>query len=349
MTDRLHGIQTNIITGFLGAGKSTAILNLLARKPQTERWAILVNEFGEVGIDGGLLSAGDDGNVFIREVPGGCMCCAAGLPMQMAINLLLARAKPDRLVVEPTGLGHPFEVVNVLSGQHYQDVLDIRATVTLVDARKIADERYTSNKTFNEQLEIADIIVASKSDLYDKFDFFQLENYLADKGWLRERKLLMSTGEGLTLEMLKAKTLLETKTRSWWSSGASDLGRETGRSDLEESMDLGFPPEGFIRLSNRGEGFASHGWVFRPSFTFRRELLSELFFRFSVERLKALLKTDDGDIGYNFSGDSLTEIVLEPLDDSRIEIITGDDFDTAKFEQLLLLAAGITRSRERSA
>ena len=170
----LANIQTNIITGFLGAGKSTAILSLMRQKPQNERWAILVNEFGEVGIDGGLLSSQAEQDFFIREVAGGCMCCAAGLPMQMAMNMLLARAKPDRLIIEPTGLGHPFEVMRVLAAENYEDLLDLRSTLTLVDARKVSDSRYTLHKTFNQQIEIADVILASKSDLYSSADLSNL-------------------------------------------------------------------------------------------------------------------------------------------------------------------------------
>ena len=86
MPELLSGIATNIITGFLGAGKSTAILDLISNKPRDERWAILVNEFGEVGIDGGLLETNHAEEVYIREVPGGCMCCTAGLPMLMAMK-----------------------------------------------------------------------------------------------------------------------------------------------------------------------------------------------------------------------------------------------------------------------
>ena len=117
-------IPTNIITGFLGVGKTSSILNLLKQKPDSERWAILVNEFGEIGIDGSLLEGQYKQNqgVFIREVPGGCMCCTAGLPMQMALNLLLAHAKPNRLLIEPTGLGHPVEVLQTLSENHYENV-----------------------------------------------------------------------------------------------------------------------------------------------------------------------------------------------------------------------------------
>ncbi|MFT4821050.1 MAG: G3E family GTPase, partial [Candidatus Azotimanducaceae bacterium] len=209
MTKFMSGISTNIITGFLGSGKSTAIIDLLAKKPAAERWAVLVNEFGEVGIDGGLLASGNDGNVFIREVPGGCMCCAAGLPMHIALNMLLARAKPDRLIIEPTGLGHPFEVANALATEYYQNLLNIQATLTLVDARKIADERYTRHATFNQQLEIADVVVASKSDLYGVNDLNNLRRYLESKGWLEQRELIEISGGVLSVDLLRRDA------RSW--------------------------------------------------------------------------------------------------------------------------------------
>ncbi|MBX4322025.1 hypothetical protein K4G81_22680, partial [Mycobacterium tuberculosis] len=87
---------------FLGSGKTTSILHLLAQKPADEKWAVLVNEFGEVGIDGALLA---DSGALLKEIPGGCMCCVNGLPMQVGLNTLLRQGKPDRLLIEPTGLG----------------------------------------------------------------------------------------------------------------------------------------------------------------------------------------------------------------------------------------------------
>ncbi|WP_369823160.1 GTP-binding protein, partial [Oleiphilus sp. HI0128] len=81
----------------LGVGKTSAILNLLKQKPDNERWAVLVNEFGEIGVDGSFFQgqSSQEQGVFIKEVPGGCMCCASGLPMQIALNQLLSRAKPS--------------------------------------------------------------------------------------------------------------------------------------------------------------------------------------------------------------------------------------------------------------
>ncbi len=146
-------VPTNIITGALGVGKTTLIKALLTQKPPAERWAILVNEFGEVGIDGAIFNGGHTGekdaqNTFIKEVPGGCMCCTSGLPMQIALNMLLAQSRPDRLIIEPTGLGHPKEVLQTLSAEHYKDVLNIQATLTLLDAHKLSDERWRNHQTF---------------------------------------------------------------------------------------------------------------------------------------------------------------------------------------------------------
>ena len=95
----MNPTAVNVITGFLGVGKTTAILNLLQQKPDDELWAILVNEFGEIGVDGGLLQgqAPSRDDVMVFEIPGGCMCCAAGLPMEMALSQLFFFGFPRSL------------------------------------------------------------------------------------------------------------------------------------------------------------------------------------------------------------------------------------------------------------
>ena len=136
-------IPTNIITGFLGTGKTTAILNLLKNKPENENWAVLVNEFGEIGIDGALMT---EQGALIKEVPGGCMCCAAGVPMSVAITALL-RTNPDRLIVEPTGLGHAHKVLATLTSSQFKDYIDLRATIGLVDPRNLSNPKYLTSQS----------------------------------------------------------------------------------------------------------------------------------------------------------------------------------------------------------
>ncbi|HAB24111.1 MAG TPA: hypothetical protein DCE30_04935, partial [Pantoea sp.] len=125
--------RVNLITGFLGSGKTTLLRHLLARKPAQENWAILVNEFGEIGIDGALLR---DSGAALKEIPGGCMCCVNGLPMQVGLNMLLKQHRPDRLLIEPTGLGHPRQLLEMLSAPVYQPLLQLNATLTLLDAMR---------------------------------------------------------------------------------------------------------------------------------------------------------------------------------------------------------------------
>ena len=132
-------IPTSLITGFLGTGKTTTILHLLKQKPASEKWAVLVNEFGEIGIDGALLSGS---GAEIREVAGGCMCCVADLPMQVALNMLIAKTKPDRLLIETTGLGHPQALIDTMTDDYYGTLLELRAVICLVDPRKLSDPRY---------------------------------------------------------------------------------------------------------------------------------------------------------------------------------------------------------------
>jgi len=331
--EKLRAIPTNIITGFLGVGKTTAISHLLKQKKPNERWAILVNEFGEVGIDGSLFKCEEknDQDIFISEVPGGCMCCAAGLPMQMALNMLLKRARPDRLLIEPTGLGHPKEVMAVLSAAHYQDVLALHSTITLVDARKLADTRYTQNDTFNQQLDIADVIVANKADLYATEDLLQLIDYLGGR-FKDEYKPIFPVRYGaLETAWLDGPAFSAVANKSNNASSAVD---SPPLHQLRE--ELSFSNSGYVTITNEGEGFFSQGWVFKPDMIFDRKKLSTVMLGINAERVKGVFITQQGIISFNVADDVLTEITLDNSMDSRIEVIAEDTSQFHGLEQQLL-------------
>ncbi|MFL1482701.1 CobW family GTP-binding protein [Marinobacter sp. LN3S78] len=311
--NQIKAVPTNVITGFLGVGKTTAILHLLQHKPDNERWAVLVNEFGEIGVDGSLLQGvhAEAAGVFVREVPGGCMCCTAGLPMQIALNQLLAKARPDRLLIEPTGLGHPLEVLQSLSAEHYRDVLSIRKTVTLVDARKLTDARYTGHTTFNQQIAMADVVVGNKQDMYGPEDKSRLETYVRDHG-----------APGATVTFTEQGAL-----EPAWLEGPS-----ASLSDGHHHHHHARPPEapagtgplpdsGFLRATNEGEGYESVGWRFDANRIFDHQTLFAFLSGLDAERMKAVFITDNGVFGYNLTSDSLTEIPLDDALESRIEIL----------------------------
>jgi len=321
---KILAVPTNIITGFLGAGKTTAILHLLKHKPTEEKWAVLVNEFGEIGVDGSMFEGqyDEEHGVFIREVPGGCMCCAAGLPMQIAINQLLSRAKPDRLLIEPTGLGHPKEVLQILSADYNQDTLDLQKIVTLVDARKLVDQRYTNHQTFNQQITIADIIVGNKLDLYQPLDKSNLEQYL-EKHEAAQAKLIFTENGEIPLQCLQGKTA--TMVDGHFHSVAED------KPLLTEAL---IPECGYIKAFNEGEGFQSVGWRFSPGRMFDRKRIFSFLSGLSAERMKAVLITEQGVFGYNLTSDALTEIELDDCSESRLEII-ADNIHTEWEDQLM--------------
>ncbi len=323
---RILNVPTNIITGFLGSGKTSAILHLLKNKPANERWAVLVNEFGEIGVDGSLFEGqhGEDQGVFVREVPGGCMCCTAGLPMQIALNVLLARARPDRLLIEPTGLGHPIEVLGVLSGEYYQESLSINKIVTLVDARHLSDNRYTSHQTFNQQIAIADVIVGNKSDLYQDADRSALQAYAAERG-APHAKLLI-TEQGVLDPSWLAGATRATATPQHYHPAAENQSTPITEMSLPES--------GYLKVENKGEGFKSIGWRFTPRRVFNREKLISFFKGLNAERMKAVFITEAGVFGYNLTPDALTEMPLDECAESRVEII-ATNIDANWEKQLL--------------
>jgi G3E family GTPase len=314
--NKLVAVPTNVITGFLGVGKTSAILHLLKTKPKDENWAVLVNEFGEIGVDGSLFSGqhAEQQGIYVREVPGGCMCCAAGLPMQIALNQLLTKAKPDRLLIEPTGLGHPREVLQVLASEHYLDVLELHKVVTLVDARKLSDERYLGHETFNQQLAIADLIAGNKIDLYQNDEKSDLETY---KQFVNPDAELIYVQDGLI-----SPELLYGKTRAQVGQAHHHHSPNTAELVSEEAL----PACGYLKAENSGEGFNSIGWRIAPDKIFDRERVLSLLRSLKVERAKGVFITYDGIFAYNLSSDSVKEIELDDCLESRIEVIgRGDD------------------------
>ena len=334
----ISAVPTNIVTGFLGAGKTSTILHLLSCKPGHENWAVLVNEFGEIGIDGSLIEGqhSEQSGVYIREVPGGCMCCAAGVPMRVALTQLIRRAKPDRLLIEPTGLGHPKEVLQTLNDASFSSVISMQSIITLVDARQFSDARYTEHETFQQQIDIADIIVANKQDLYEADDKLALEHYLNEHA-LSDVPLILAQNGAIDLSLLDgAKMLIDDRPL-----------KVSTRINLEptiESPNLNFTAEipecGYSKAVNQGEGFYSTGWRFSERFEFDRNSVFALLSGVDAERLKATIITNDGCFAYNFSRDAMSEIAIDQVDESRIEVIGREPNDDLQARLISCLIGG---------
>ena len=162
-----QNIPCTLVTGFLGAGKTTVINQLLATKPDDERWALLINEFGRIGIDGALLASSQDNdleqkNIAIREVSGGCICCTSQLPLQIAISRLLSEHHPQRLLIEPTGLAHPRELILQLSAPHWQTALQMNAVITVLSGEQWQRIKYRDHDGFQAHVRDADVLIINR-------------------------------------------------------------------------------------------------------------------------------------------------------------------------------------------
>ncbi|WP_330960303.1 CobW family GTP-binding protein [Photobacterium sp. 53610] len=317
-------IPTNIITGFLGAGKTTAILSLLARKPADEKWAILINEFGNVGVDGAML---DQQGAIVKEVPGGCMCCVAGLPMSVGINALLAQ-NPDRLLLEPTGLGHPKEIINKLTSDSYAKYIDLKATITLVDPRQFSDNLYTDNQNFQDQIALADVLVANKIDACSDYDLLMFEQYANECEPAKQTLAQVKQGQ-LDLSLLEVPRIQRHAAHSHHHDHSSDDAAPLPGLELA-------PGETFVRRENHGQGYHSCGWFFATDLVFDFSQLFTLFTNLNAQRVKAVVNTERGCFAFNVVNQvvSVNELTLEGFE-SRIEVIDKDILPWDELEEIL--------------
>jgi G3E family GTPase len=152
----------NLLFGFLGSGKTTLARRLLDRPGLTEKTAIIVNEFGDVGIDGAILQ---DRNVDMIELTSGCLCCTLKGSLLNAVEDLVAKAGTRRVVIEATGVAQPDELIETFADPSARVRYDIGPIVTIVDSPKFAKLNELLGEFYRAQIEHADMIILNKIDL----------------------------------------------------------------------------------------------------------------------------------------------------------------------------------------
>lgn len=157
-----------VVTGPLGCGKTTLIAGLLAAKPADEHWAVLLNEFTDAGIDALTVAAAARGPYDVRLIPGGCLCCAGEADFRRTLQELVAGPRPARIVVEPSGIGHPTGIVEeLLAHQAAGDIL-LEGVLGLVDPASLGEgAAFDAERDALAQAtaQIADVLALAKGDL----------------------------------------------------------------------------------------------------------------------------------------------------------------------------------------
>lgn len=329
-------VPVHLVTGFLGVGKTTAINHLLATKPEQERWAVVVNEFGQIGVDGSFLD--EQEGVRVKEIPGGCICCALGLTLSVTLVNLLQKYQPDRLLIEPTGLGHPAGIIDVLTGAQFADYVQLYPLINLVDPRQLEDPRVLANDTFQDQISLADVLVLNKSDLATEA---QVQAALEQAQGFFPPKLALLTCEQGRLP----QSVLESAEQLIYQQGRLPVAAEHSVSEsslLKPSQGLEFlawpQPGQPVCQTGQGQGAFSVGWIFHRDEAFDEDQLYQwIHEQQGLLRLKGVFRVGSRD--WRSFNKVAGELVVQPLAyrrDSRLELISDKPLNQQQIEQALL-------------
>lgn len=314
----LQNIPTHLIAGPLGAGKTSLIQHLLGQRPANERWAVLINEFGQIGLDAALLSSDDDG-IALGEVAGGCLCCVNGAPFQVGLARLLRKARPDRLFIEPSGLGHPAQLLKQLREAPWREVLAVQPSVLVLDAQALAAGKPLPTAQ-REALASAGLLVLNKAEDLDQTQRQQLQRQLPARPiyWTCQAQLPLAQLPGIG---------------SRAGAAVDNFEEPQGLAQMPAIWtDVTLP----ICLSHAQEGGWSIGWRWHPSQQLDPQRLRQWLAGLPWLRAKLVIHSPDGWVSAN-AVDNLS-LIWQPSQwrrDSRIELIFREEQDVARLQREL--------------
>ena len=321
-------IDTNLIIGRLGSGKTSCIKHFIQNKPEHENWAVIVNEFGQIGIDAALLEPESSDKLNITEIAGGCICCASQAQLHVTLTKLIRLYRPDRIIIEATGLGHPAGIIDLLRDKYLLNIININSIISILDLslfNNFIDSESTRSpiltESFKHQNTLADIVILNKSDLASESAFDAANLYL--KSFYPSKSMVLTTTQGQ----------IENK----WLSLASELKNkeipsnkkaEISHSHHETIYFQQIPIKSFF---SENDDTYSFGFILPSSTTFKRTELQETFELLlndkllNIIRLKAVLNC--GRFWYGFNGIDGRFETTESFyrRDNRIEFICSSE------------------------
>ncbi len=344
-------IALNLVTGTLGAGKTTMLKNLLKQKPENEKWAILVNEFGAIGIDGAILNS-ESNSIQISEIPGGCICCTAQTDFKAVIDELVKEFPLDRIFIEPTGLGEPGSMVDMLQSKEFQKRFEVQTVFAVLDSCTAKPEHFEKFFLMHDLIEVADVVVLNKQDMDCDENIEILNNYL-NKLYPPKSAIINTSQSVVDVELISLDSINKAKAKDDFVSA----------NNLESSHHQPHNPKASGEIDHAFDGFQapkalkgilkrkslkqldtlSVGWVFENSITFNHKKLSKLFqtlqeLEFNDQtplRAKGVFHTDRAWSLFQWvKTKPFTIDAVAYRRDSRFEILLpqNTDFDIQKFE-----------------
>ncbi|WP_040260387.1 CobW family GTP-binding protein [Pseudomonas massiliensis] len=295
-----ENILTYVLAGPLGAGKTTLARHLLKQHSPGQRWAVLVNEFGDIGLDAALLGA-DDGSSVV-EIAGGCVCCVNGAPFTAALARLIRARKPTHLLIELSGLGHPMPLLDQLRLPPWERVLNIQPPIVVVDALQLARRADSSLSRVRPLLMGRHVLVINKADQVPVHARGEIELSLGH------------TGYWVSQGALPEEALVSTR-----AHGPGQPGQPGKRLVAVPSIDA--------------PGHWSRGWRLQPAQRVIRQNIEAMLQRLPWIRAKMILHTEQGWYSANLlPGQPYAWQPTEWRRDSRLELIFDQPQDQADLD-----------------
>jgi G3E family GTPase len=271
----LKATPVTIVTGFLGSGKTTAILEILKSSGPDSRTAVVINEWGQVALDGEIVS-GEYPETQVREISGGCICCGAGAELDKTVVEILDRLKPDRIVIEPSGVAKPGDIIDLLRPHEQSGRLTIRPVICLVDPARFVGTRSLDMPVYRDQIESAAILVANRCDL-------------------AEANVVSAFFEKASL-LYPPKLAIHATSFGQIPTGFLDKTSPEMLSNMVESNDK----RKTRRHSQENKSLSQAGWTWPPETVFSESELKDFFHAQAemsnsyIERAKGVFHTDRG-------------------------------------------------------
>lgn len=328
----LPKIPVHVLSGFLGTGKTTAVRALLDRRGKKERIALVINEFGDLGIDGALLS--DCASCLLMEVPGGCVCCTALADLEASLEEILLLAAPDRIVIEPTGLARSSDIVDVLRRPAWEGRVDVLPVITFVDPGQDLAGLYAKGGLFRDQIDAGDYLVINRCDLASPEQIETAESFL--RGLFPPKIAIHRTTFGVLPDaVLKPAKGPRHRPRTALPALSSPVSPRPARR-------------------NAVDGFEGRGWTFPAHRIFDDRLVGRFLdtlragegLRGSIARAKGILRTTAGWTVFELAGGQLHAGPSSYRRDSRFDLILKDGIPSDLERLDSLLAACLVSEEE---
>ena len=280
-------VKIDIISGFLGAGKTTLIKKLLKEAFEGEQVVLIENEFGEIGIDGGFLK---DAGIEIREMNSGCICCSLVGDFGASLKEVVEKYHPDRILIEPSGVGKLSDVIKAVQGVEEDVDIQLNSYTTVVDAKKCKMYMRNFGEFFDNQVQYAGAIIMSRTDIVDEKKAMESMELLRS---INEKAAIITT----PIEKLDGKKILEVMEHP--VSLADELLKEEHEHHHEHDDECGCGHHHDHHHHHADEVFTSWGRETIKKFT--REGLEKMLESLSASeeygvilRAKGMLPAEDG-------------------------------------------------------